>query len=226
MIAQYIDHTILKPTTTVQEVKKVCEEAIHYGFASVCIPPYFVADAAMALQHASSKVSTVIGFPFGYNNYHAKLIEVKKAIKDGAKELDMVMNIIALKNKDYHLLNQEIKKITEVISENNLVLKVIIESGILSDEEIIDCCHLYKDYDVKFLKTSTGFAEKGASIEAIKLMRKHLPWYMEIKASGGIKTYAFAQSLLNAGATRIGCSAGIAIVNGEVPARSILTYKE
>jgi deoxyribose-phosphate aldolase len=215
MIAKYIDHTILKPTTTLEEVNKVCEEAIRHQFASVCVPPYFVANAAAIMQGASSSVCTVIGFPFGYSNYNAKAIEARKAVKDGATELDMVMNIAAFRDKNYQFLKQEIQKVIEVISEKKLLLKVIIESGILSDEEIIFCCKFYKDFDVQFLKTSTGYAEKGSSIEAIALMKQHLPSYMQIKASGGIKTFAFAQALLNAGATRLGCSASVAIINSQ-----------
>src|SRR5687768_3785259 len=125
MIAQYIDHTVLKPTATLEEVNRVCEEAVQHGFATVCIPPYFVANAAAILRGSSPKVSTVIGFPFGYSNYNAKVIEVRKAIKDGAAELDMVMNIAAFRDKNYQFLKQEVQKVIEVISEKRLLLKVI-----------------------------------------------------------------------------------------------------
>ena len=212
-IAKYIDHTVLKPFTTVNDVQQVCSEASQYGFASVCVPPYFVKDAAAFLTNPKVKVCTVIGFPFGYHSYKAKSVEAKKVIKEGANELDMVMNIAAFKNKDYDLLKKEIRQLSAVSMDNNVVLKVIIESGMLSGEEIIICCDLYKEFVVDFLKTSTGYAETGATIDAVQIMRTHLPSHIQVKASGGIKTFEFAQKLLDAGATRLGCSASVAIVN-------------
>ncbi len=214
-IAQFIDHTILKPTTTLAEIEKVCEEANQYQFAAVCVPPYYVRDASQVLQKKKVKLATVIGFPFGYSHYKAKRKEIKEALKDGAQELDMVMNLAAFKSNDMAYLENEIGEITKVVKDNDAVLKLIIESGILSNEEIIKCCELYKHYPIDYMKTSTGYAEKGASLEAVELMRKHLPSTMQIKASGGIRDYQFAKQLIDAGATRLGCSAGVAIVNGE-----------
>ena len=214
-IAQFIDHTILKPTTTLAEIEKVCEEANQYQFAAVCVPPYYVRDAGQILQKKKVKLATVIGFPFGYSHYKAKRKEIKEALKDGAQELDMVMNLAAFKSNDMAYLENEIGEITKVVKDNDAVLKLIIESGILSNEEIIKCCELYKHYPIDYMKTSTGYAEKGASLEAVELMRKHLPSAMQIKASGGIRDYQFAKQLIDAGATRLGCSAGVAIVNGE-----------
>jgi deoxyribose-phosphate aldolase len=214
-IAQFIDHTILKPTTTLAEIEKVCEEALEYGFAAVCVPPYYVRDASQVLEKRKVKLATVIGFPFGYSHYKAKRKEIKEAIKDGAEELDMVMNIAAFKSNDMAYLEKEIEEITNVIKENGCVLKVIIESGVLTNDEIIKCCELDKHFPVDYMKTSTGYADKGASVEAIEIMRKHLPSSIQIKASGGIRTYEFARQLVDAGATRLGCSAGVAIVNGE-----------
>lgn len=214
-IAHFIDHTVLKPSTTLADIEKVCEEALEYGFAAVCIPPYYVKDASQILSSDKVRLATVIGFPFGYSHTKTKLTEVKKAINDGANEIDMVMNIAAFKSNDIAYLEDEIRKITGAVMENFAVSKVIIESGILSDEEIIKCCELYSHFHIDFLKTSTGYAEKGASIEAVKLMRKHLPGRIQIKASGGIKTYEFAEQLIDAGATRLGCSAGVSIIKGE-----------
>ena len=214
-IAKYIDHTVLKPTTSLEDIKKLCSEAVKYSFAAVCIPPYFVSTASGILKGTQIKIATVIGFPFGYNHYLAKTVEAQEAIRDGANEIDMVMNIAAFKNKDFQYLEKEIENILRISKSGNALLKIIIESGLLSSEEIIKCCELYKNYPVDFLKTSTGYAEKGASVEAVTLMKQHLPEQIQIKASGGIKTFEFANALINAGATRLGCSAGIAIVNEE-----------
>jgi deoxyribose-phosphate aldolase len=214
-IAKYIDHTILKPNTILAEIEKLCVEATEYGFASVCVPPYFIKDAARLISGSQVKVATVIGFPFGYSHYTAKVAEVKQAIEDSAHELDMVINIVALKNKDLDYLEKEINAITQQIAGRSVLLKLIIESGILTDDEIVTCCELYQKYPVQFMKTSTGYADKGATVEAVQLMRQHLPSQIEIKASGGIRNYEFAKSLLDAGATRLGCSASVAIAKGE-----------
>jgi deoxyribose-phosphate aldolase len=211
-IAHFIDHTVLKPTTVLADIEKVCSEASSYGFAAVCIPPYFVNDARQILGDSPVRIATVIGFPFGYSHYSAKLEETAKALGDGANEIDMVMNLAAFRSNDLAWLETEIKEITDMIAEKNAVLKLIIESGILSSEEIIRCCELYRHYPVHFLKTSTGYAEKGASIEAVRLMREHLPAHIQIKASGGIRDLHFASELIKAGASRLGCSASVEIV--------------
>ena len=214
-VAKYIDHTILKSTTSLEEIKKICHEAKEYSFAAVCIPPYFVPKAFSLLQDSDIKIATVLGFPFGYNHYTAKAAEANQCIENGADELDMVMNIAAFKNKDFDYIKEEVQNILQITQGSNILLKIIIETGLLTNEEIIQCCELYKDYPVDFLKTSTGYAEKGASVEAVALMRQHLPQRIQIKASGGIKTFDFADALIKAGATRLGCSASVAIVNGE-----------
>ena len=214
-IAQFIDHTILKPTTTLADIEKVCEEAVQYGFAAVCVPPYYVRDAKQIIGSSPVKTATVVGFPFGYSHYKAKLAETEEALNEGADEIDMVMNLAAFKSNDLAYLESEIKEISEGTRQKHAVLKLIIESGILTEEEIIKCCALYKHFPVDFLKTSTGYAEKGASVEAVQIMRKHLPSSIQIKASGGIKTYQFARQLIDAGATRLGCSASVAIIKGE-----------
>lgn len=211
-IASYIDHTVLKPTTTIADIEKLCAEAIKYSFAAVCVPPMFVKKAKELTVGSSVKVATVIGFPFGYSAIEAKLSETILALVDGADEVDMVINLIALRNNDWQYLASELNALLTPIRQKGKSLKVIIESGILTDDEIIKCCDLYGAAGVDFMKTSTGYAEKGASIHAVQLMRKHLTDAVQIKASGGIKTADFAKELINAGATRLGCSSSVAIV--------------
>jgi deoxyribose-phosphate aldolase len=214
-LSKLIDHTVLKNVTTIADIDRICNEALEYGFAAVCVPPYYVQDAKKLVDGSGVKVATVIGFPFGYHHYKTKAEEARLAVEEGADELDMVMNLAAFKSNDLAYVETEAEQISRLTSEQGKTLKVIIESGVLSDEEIIKCCELYKHYPVQFLKTSTGYAEKGASVEAVRLMRQHLPEQIQIKASGGVKTAAFAQQLVDAGATRLGCSASVAIVKGE-----------
>lgn len=212
---QYIDHTILKPTTLISDIESLCTEARQYGFAAVCVPPNFVKKAKELTAGSGVKVATVIGFPFGYSAVEAKIAEILLAIVDGVDELDVVINISAIKNGDWMYLADEINHIMPIIRSKNKVIKIIIESGILTDEEIIKCCEIYGIAGIDYLKTSTGYAEKGATVEAVKLFRLHLPANIQIKASGGIRDYAFAKQLVDAGATRLGCSAGVAIVKGQ-----------
>lgn len=215
-IAQYIDHTILKPTTLISDIETLCSEAKQYGFAAVCVPPNFVKKAKELTAGSGVKVATVIGFPFGYSAVEAKIAEILLAIVDGVDELDVVINISAIKNGDWMYLADEINHIMPIIRSKNKVIKIIIESGILTDEEIIKCCEIYGIAGIDYLKTSTGYAEKGATVEAVKLFRLHLPANIQIKASGGIRDYAFAKQLVDEGATRLGCSAGVAIVKGQL----------
>lgn len=211
-IASFIDHTLLKPVASKSDIDKLCDEARQYGFAAVCVPPYYVRRACEDLQGSKVKVATVIGFPLGYAKAEVKQVEVSQAIADGADELDMVMNLAALFSGDEHTLRREIEMILPEVHARGKVLKLIIESGTLSDEQIRYCCALYGQYPVDFLKTSTGFAEKGASIEAVRLMRSLLPAHIQIKASGGIRHYDQVKQYIEAGATRIGCSASVAIM--------------
>ena len=211
---KYIDHTILKPTCLVADIEKLCAEAKQYDFAAVCVPPNFVKLAKEKLVGSTVQVATVIGFPFGYSATEAKIAEIILAMVDGADELDVVANIAAIKNGDWSAIADEINHIMPIIRSKNKVVKIIIESGVLTDDEIIKCCDIYGIAGIDYLKTSTGYAEKGASVEAVKLFRKHLPDQVQIKASGGIRDYATAQLMIDAGATRIGCSAGVAIVSG------------
>jgi deoxyribose-phosphate aldolase len=213
-LSPYIDHTLLKPGLLLADVEKICNEAKDYGFAAVCIPPMIIKAAKSFLENSSVKTATVIGFPFGYSAVEAKLAETILAIVDGADELDVVINFTAVKNGDWSLVANEINHLMPVIKSKSKIIKVIIESGLLTDAEIIRCCELYAVAEVDFVKTSTGYAEKSATVEAVALMRKHLPPHVQIKASGGIRTYEFAKALIDAGATRLGCSSSVAIVQG------------
>jgi deoxyribose-phosphate aldolase len=211
-VASYIDHTILKPTTTPGDVNQVCSEALTYKFAAVCIPPPFVKAARQFLEGSEVKVATVIGFPFGYSTTAAKLAEVIQALEDDADELDIVINISSLKSGFWNELELEMKQLIAPVHQNGKLVKVIIESGVLTDEEIIKCCHLYAKLGADFVKTSTGYAETGAKLEVVQLMRASLPSHIRIKASGGIRTFEAAKMYIEAGADRIGCSAGVSII--------------
>jgi deoxyribose-phosphate aldolase len=211
-LAAHIDHTLLKPTTTHIEIEKICKEALEYGFAAVCVPPPFVAMA----RRMGVRTATVIGFPFGYSVVAAKLAEVKRAIADGADELDVVINLGWVKEGNWTDLSAEMGELVERVHGAGRLIKVIIESGILTDQEIVRCCELYASLRVDFLKTSTGYAERGATVEAVRLMRAHLPAAVRIKASGGIRDAGFARELIAAGADRLGCSASVKIVNEDI----------
>ncbi len=193
------------------EIKKICEEAVQYGFAAVCIPPSLVTFA----RTQAPRIATVIGFPFGYSVRKAKMAEAEQALLDGADELDMVINLVALRAGDWVYIEKELQQLTGLIHSHKKIIKVIIESGILTDQEILHCCDIAARVGVDFVKTSTGYAEKGASIEAVRLMRQHLPDSIKIKASGGIRTYEFARQLIEAGADRLGCSASVDIIKGQ-----------
>lgn len=214
-ISSYIDHTNLKKDARLNEIEKLCKEAIKNRFASVCVPPYYIKTAAELVKDSEVKVCTVIGFPFGYCSYTAKAAEMRQAMEDGANELDVVINLAALKNQDFEYLEKEMKTIMRVAKSNFAVLKLIIETGLLTKKEIVQCCELYGGFEVDFIKTSTGFIEEGATVETVQLLRKHLPEEIQIKASGGIRNLKAAKSLLNAGATRLGCSNSLDIIKEE-----------
>ena len=211
-IAGYIDHTNLKQDATRADIVKLCGEARGAGFAAVCVPPVFVREAREQLAESGVKIATVIGFPFGYHLASIKSAEAELAIMSGADELDMVINIAALKSGEWNILETEIRDMLEVVKLHGKALKVIVESGILSMDELLRCCEFYSRFGIDFMKTSTGYASAGASVEAVKTMRAHLPERIAIKASGGIRSYAFAQELIAAGATRIGASASMQIL--------------
>lgn len=211
-IASYIDHTLLKQTTQLREIEQLCNEADEYGFAAICVPPAYIDVARKRIQKKEVKIATVVGFPFGYTTLEAKAEETKQCLMKKADEIDMVAPIYAILNEDWSFVEKEIAAIEHLAHREGAVLKVIIESGILSDAQIIQCCAICAKLGVDFVKTSTGFAEKGASVHAVQLMRKHLPASVKIKASGGIRSFDFAKELIEAGADRIGCSAGVQIV--------------
>ncbi|MEO8720363.1 MAG: deoxyribose-phosphate aldolase [Ginsengibacter sp.] len=211
-IAPYIDHTLLKQTSTLSEIENLTREALEYKFAAVCIPPLYVKKVKKILGDSEIKVATVIGFPLGYCAIEAKVAEIVLAIVDGADELDMVANISAIRNGDWQFIANEINTVMPIVKSKNKVIKVIIESGILTDDEIIKCCDIYGAAGVDYVKTSTGYADKGTSIHAVELIRAHLADAIKIKASGGIRSYTFAKELINAGANRIGCSASVQLV--------------
>ena len=212
-LSGYIDHTNLNRKATKEEITKLCNEAIQYGFASVCVHPYYVPLAREILNGSRVKVCTVIGFPLGMNTMSVKVYETKEAIKDGADEIDMVINVAALKNKDYDYVKEEIEEIRDAIDGNTL--KVIIETCLLTEEEIVKMTEICNETFVNFIKTSTGFSEYGARVEDVELMNKHKGEVLEIKASGGIRDYETAKAFIEEGATRIGTSSGIKIMEGK-----------
>jgi deoxyribose-phosphate aldolase len=214
-VATYIDHTLLKPVCNTADIDKLCREAVEFGFAAVCVPPFVLRQAVRSLKGSPVKTATVIGFPMGYSSVDSKISEIKDAIRDGAEELDTVINLIALKNGDWSYLEREMQPQVEIIHENGRIIKVIVECGVLTKEELVSCCELYGSMGIDFMKTSTGYAEKGASVSDVQLMRSRLPGKVQIKASGGIRHYPFAKELIEAGAGRLGCSASLQIVEEE-----------
>jgi deoxyribose-phosphate aldolase len=212
-IAKYIDHTILKPDTSREAVIKVCEEAKEYGFFSVCVNPYYVSLVSDQLKESDVKVTSVIGFPLGASISEVKAIEATKAIADGANEIDMVINVAALKNKEYDYVLDDIKAVVEAC-KGKALLKVIIETCLLTEEEKVKACELSVEAGADYVKTSTGFSTGGATPEDIALMRKVVGPEIGVKASGGVRSTADAQAVIEAGASRIGASSSIAIVTG------------
>ena len=211
-VARYIDHTLLKPDATRDEILKICEEGALYGFASVCINPIWVREAACALRGSGVKVCTVIGFPLGANAPDTKSFEARRAIFDGASELDMVINVGALKSGDDDLALRDIAGVVQVAHEVGYICKVIIETALLTDDEKIRACMLSKEAGADFVKTSTGFSKGGATVADIALMRRVVGGEMGVKASGGVKDLKQAQDMIRAGATRIGASVGVKII--------------
>ena len=207
---QMIDHTILKPDATKAMVQKIIDEAIEYQFASVCVNPCHVAYCASQLQDSNVKVCTVIGFPLGATTSAAKAFETSEAIKNGADEVDMVINIGALKDGNQDLVFNDIQAVVK--AAQGKTVKVIIETCLLNDEEIITACKLAKKAQANFVKTSTGFSSGGAKAKDVALMKATVKDELEVKASGGIKTKADLQAMVEAGASRIGTSAGVALV--------------
>lgn len=213
--AKYIDHTLLKPEVTDKEISVLCDEAHEHGFFSVCIQPSWVKNAAEKLAESEVKVCTVIGFPHGATTSEVKAFETKDAISNGADEVDMVINIGQLKAGNLDYVKEDIKSVVDAANKEALV-KVIIESSLLTEDEVVTASRLAQEAGADFVKTSTGFNGGGASVEAVALMRLTVGEDMGVKASGGVRSYEDAKKMIEVGATRIGASSGIAIVNGEV----------
>jgi deoxyribose-phosphate aldolase len=215
-MAKMIDHTNLNATATVDDIKQLCEEALEYQFASVCVNPIYVPLATKLLEESSVKVCTVIGFPLGASTTETKAFETKNAIKNGAQEVDMVMNVGAFKSGAYDLVRSDIKAVKDATKSSgvtsDVIVKVILETCYLSDDEIVKACEIVKDVGADFVKTSTGFGTAGAEEEKVSLMRKTVGRDIGVKASGGIKNFEQALSMLDAGANRIGASSGVHIV--------------
>ena len=209
-MSKYFDHTILKAEATETQVAKICDEALANDFASVCVNQYYTRFVAEKLKGSDVKVCTVVGFPLGMSDTGVKAFETKAAIEDGAQEIDMVINVGALKDKKYDYVKNDIHTLKEVCG-SDIVLKVIIETCLLTDEEKVKACELAKEAGADFVKTSTGFSTGGAKAEDVALMRKTVGDDMGVKASGGIHTAEEAQAMIDAGASRLGTSASIAI---------------
>lgn len=210
-INKLIDHTALKPNTNKESILKLIAEAKTYDFASVCVNPCWVALAHQELKNTDVKVCTVIGFPLGANTTEVKVFETKNAIEKGAQEIDMVINIAMLKDKEYDYVENEIHQIVEA-AKDKAIVKVIIETCLLTDEEKIKACELSQKAGADFVKTSTGFSTGGATVHDIALMRKTVGAEMGVKASGGVHTHEEALAMVEAGATRIGASAGVKLL--------------
>lgn len=211
---QYIDHTLLKQDARIEQILVLCKEAVEYQFKSVCINPAFVKRAAEALKGSGVDVCTVVGFPLGASTSATKVFETRNALENGATEIDMVINVSDLKDGRYDVILEEITAIKEVVG--NLVLKVILETCLLSKEEIVKACELSVQAGADFVKTSTGFSTGGATVEDVTLMVETVAGKAFVKASGGIRSREDFDAMVQAGATRIGASAGIAIMQGNV----------
>src|SRR3954467_14282910 len=225
--ASLIDHTLLKPEASQDEIKRLCEEAAQYHFASVCVNPTWVRACACHLQGSGVPVCTVIGFPLGATLPDVKAYEARRAIFDGAREVDMVINVGALKSGDDCLVEHDIRSVVEVAHEYNVTCKVIIETALLNDDEKVRACLAAKSAGADFVKTSTGFSKGGATVADIALMRRTVGSELGVKASGGVKGLEDARAMVQAGATRIGASVGVKIAQeaaGAKPTVSTAAY--
>jgi deoxyribose-phosphate aldolase len=213
-LAKMIDHTLLKPDATPDQIAQLCFEARKYGFATVCVNPAWAKLCAQLLEGSPVKVCTVIGFPLGASNSEVKAFETQKAVAEGATEIDMVINIGALKGRDLDTVARDIRAVVNAAHAKGAIVKVIIEAVLLTDEEKTIACLLSKEAGADFVKTSTGFASGGATAHDVALMRRTVGPEMGVKAAGGVRTYEDAEAMIKAGATRIGASAGVKIVQG------------
>jgi len=213
-LARYIDHTLLRPDATASEIDRLCREAKEHGFAAVCINPAWAKRAAENLRGTKVRVASVVGFPFGATTPEVKAMEARRAVRDGAREIDMVLNIGALKSGDHDLVRRDIEKVADACHEAGAILKVIIEAALLTDEEKVVASYLAREARADFVKTSTGFGPGGATVHDVLLMRETVGPEMGVKAAGGIRTAEDVREMVAAGATRIGASAGVEIVTG------------
>jgi len=211
-ITRFIDHTLLKPEATPAEIEKLCKEAQEYHFAAVCVNPPYIRQCAQLLRGTDVAVCAVIGFPLGAHTTETKVFETRQAIANGASEIDMVMNIGALKGKQDVFVRDDIRAVCDAAHQANAIVKVIIEAALLTDDEKVRACQLAKEVGADFVKTSTGFGPGGATVHDVALMSRVVSGELGVKAAGGIRTYEQAQAMIQAGATRIGASAGVKIV--------------
>ncbi len=213
-LASYIDHTVLKADCTLEDISKICSEAMQFHFAAVCVPPFYVKKASEYLADSPVKVATVIGFPMGYSTTAAKVEEIKRAIDEGANELDAVVNICAVKSGMWNIVRSDIDSLVTAAHLKGKTVKIILETGLLSEEEIHKLCKICLELEPDFVKTSTGFNGEGATVATIHLLKQILQDKIKIKASGGIRTKEDALRLIEAGANRIGSSSSVMIING------------
>ena len=211
-LAPLIDHTALKPTVTETDIRLRCEEALKCGFRTVCVPPTYVEIAVEGLQGSSVGVCTVVGFPLGYQRLVTKVAEAVEAIEAGASEVDFVINLAQFKSGNASFLKEEVEKMAQLVHDRRALVKVIIETAYLDREEIRKICDICAAAEVDFVKTSTGFAPQGAQVDKVRWMREILPVSVQVKASGGIQTFEQALELIDAGATRLGTSSGVALM--------------
>lgn len=205
-IGNFLDYTLLKPNTTVQDITNLCREAEKHELKAVCIPPYYVEFASKQLTGAKPLVCTVVGFPMGYSSIASKVEEIRRAIDQGVSEIDAMINVSAVKSQDWNYVKNEIESLTTAVHLKGKVIKLIFETGLLTKEEIKKLCNYAKENSVDFVKNSTGFHAEGASVATVQFLRENLPNSIKIKAAGGIRSAEFARQLLEAGANRLGSS--------------------
>jgi deoxyribose-phosphate aldolase len=219
-LAATLDHTLLRPGCTEAQISQLCREAREHGFASACVPPYYVPVAARELNGSGVAVCTVIGFPLGYNSPRVKFREAEIALGEGATELDLVLNVSALKSGQYEAVKAEVEDLADLCDVHDALLKVIIETALLTEAEMETAARLCAEAGANYVKTSTGFASRGASVADVELLRRVLPASVRIKASGGIRTREQALALLAAGADRLGTSNSLVIIQEDEPTLS------
>lgn len=211
-LAPYFDHTTLKPDTTVAGIEQLCRDARECGFAAVCVPPFFVKKAVQLLKDTKIQVATVVGFPMGYSTTAAKVEEIKRAIDEGAREVDVVINLCAVKSADWNYVRNDIERMIAATHLKGRVIKIILETGMLTEAEISKLAEICNELKPDYVKTSTGFNGPGASVEVVQSLRKLINQKIQIKASGGIRDQATAQAMISAGADRLGSSSSVLIV--------------